>query len=322
LPTSYELDARFLRSVLAASDDCIKVLALDGTLAFMTEGGQRVMEISDFNTVRGCPWPDFWAGQGNADARHALDEARAGRHFRFQGAADTALGNPRYWDVQVGPIFGENGQVESILSVSRDITAMRAVEDRQRLLALELKHRMKNTIALIQAIASQTMRTGRIEDLLPAFLSRLATLGTAHDLLTQGDWEAAQISDVVAGSLRPHTAEGRFGIGGPDLGLSSKCALGLALAVHELATNATKYGALSRPGGHVEVTWTVEGEVFTFVWRESGGPPVTAPTRIGFGTRLVERALTGYFGGQARVDYDPKGLVFTLTAPAEALTAE
>ena len=322
LPTSEQRDARFMRSLLAASDDCIKVLNLDGTLAFMSEGGQRTMEVSDFNAIKGCPWPDFWQGQGNTDAINAVNEARRGRSSRFQGDANTAAGNPRYWDVQVGPIFDPNGNVESILSVSRDITKMKEAEDRRHMLALELRHRLKNTIALIQALARQTMKTGRVEDLLPAFLARLTVMSSAHNILTQDEWSNAQIADVVEAALMPYTDLARLRIDGPQLSLSSKCALGLALGLHELATNAAKYGALSRHGGSVEVTWKITDNKFLFVWREIGGPRVSPPTEVGFGTRLIERALAGYFSGSARVEYPETGIVFTLNAPAEALTSE
>ena len=129
-------DAEFLRSILASSNDCIKVLDLDASLAFMTEGGQRVMEVSDFNAIRGCSWTDFWQGEGNAAARAAVAAAKAGGIGRFQGAADTMAGNPRYWDVQVTPILGPDGRPEKLLSVSRDVTE--AHEAKQRLeLALD-----------------------------------------------------------------------------------------------------------------------------------------------------------------------------------------
>ncbi|MDU7520891.1 MAG: PAS domain-containing protein [Roseomonas mucosa] len=122
----------FLRSVLGSSADCIKVLDLDARLTFMSEGGQRVMEVGDFNAIRGCPWPDFWRGQGNADARAAVEAARAGGRGHFRGAAETMAGNPRYWDVQVTPIFGADGKPEKLLSVSRDITATRTAEEALR----------------------------------------------------------------------------------------------------------------------------------------------------------------------------------------------
>ncbi len=121
-------DAEFMRSVLASSGDCIKVLDLDARLVFMSEGGQRVMEVSDFNAIRGCPWPDFWRDEGNADARAAVDAAKAGGMGHFQGLADTMAGTPRYWDVQVTPIPGADGRPEKLLSISRDVSALRRAE--------------------------------------------------------------------------------------------------------------------------------------------------------------------------------------------------
>jgi hypothetical protein len=111
-----------LRSVLSGCGDCIKILDLDGRLQFMSEGGKRVMEVDDFSSLKGCPWPDFWAGQGNLDAALAVEAAKLGETARFKGAADTAKGTPRYWDVQVSPIFGPDGKPIHLLSISRDIT--------------------------------------------------------------------------------------------------------------------------------------------------------------------------------------------------------
>ena len=121
-------DAEFLRSVLASSGDCIKVLDLDAKLVFMSEGGQRVMEVSDFNAIRGCPWPDFWQDDGNTAARAAVEAAKAGDVGHFQGPANTFAGTPRWWDVQVTPILDAAGKPEKLLSVSRDITSMRQAE--------------------------------------------------------------------------------------------------------------------------------------------------------------------------------------------------
>ena len=125
-------DAELMRSVLASSDDCIKVLDLDGNLTFMSEGGQRTMEVGDFNAIQGCPWPDFWQGDLNADARAAVETAKAGGTGRFQGMAETMAGTPKYWDVQVTPIPGPDGVPEKLLSVSRDITATRRAEEALR----------------------------------------------------------------------------------------------------------------------------------------------------------------------------------------------
>jgi len=124
----HRADTEFLRSVLASSGDCIKVLDLDARLSFMNEGGQRVMEVDDFNAIRGCPWPEFWQDQGNHDARAAVAAACAGRSGHFRGVAATMAGTPRWWDVQVTPIFGADDRPERLLVVSRDITAMHAAE--------------------------------------------------------------------------------------------------------------------------------------------------------------------------------------------------
>lgn len=312
-----------MRSLLAASDDCIKVIGLDGALNFMSEGGQRVMEVSDFNAIKGCPWPDFWQGEGNAEAKAAIEAARNGRSARFQGAANTAKGNPRFWDVQVGPIFGPDGKPEAILSVSRDISSLKAAEQRQTLLAMELKHRMKNTVAMIQAIANQTIRGGpEVIAIKEAFVARLTTMAAAQDLLTQTAWSRAKLEFLVAESVKVHGDVSRFTFEGPEVELSSKTALAMALAVHELATNAIKYGALSQDGGRIDVAWSVTDGEFKFEWRESGGPVVKVPAQRGFGSRMIERALAGYFSGQAAIEYAPAGIVFRLEGPVDALTED
>ena len=321
------IDAAFVQTVLAASNDCIKVLSLDGALSFMSEGGQRVMEVSDFNQLRGCPWPSFWAGEGHADAIRAVAEARAGRNARFQGPANTTIGNPRWWDVQVTPIPGPDGQPIRLLSVSRDITELKRAEEQQRLLALELNHRIKNVLAMVQAIASQTFRaTSDPVEAKAAFIDRLGALGSAQDRLTETSQTGARLSDIVADAFRPHGREGQITVSGPDVDLPPRCALALSLALHELTTNAVKYGALSADGGRVAVNWTVtpgpDDTAFVLTWTESGGPPVAPPTRTGFGTGMIQRALSGYVGGATTLTYEPTGVVFTLTTTLEALTAD
>ena len=326
-------NADLLRGVLAGCGDCIKILDLDGRLQFMSEGGKRVMEVEDFSRLKGCPWPEFWAGAGNADARLAIDTAKAGGTARFKGPADTAKGTPRYWDVQVSPIFGADGKPSHLLSISRDITdEWRAVRElneavaRQQLLAGELQHRIKNTLAMIGAIANQTMRGEDVKAAREAFAARLMTLSHAHDTLTRTSWTAAPIEQVVDGALAPHgSGPGRIRTSGPDLLLQPKQALALSLAVHELATNAVKYGALSNNSGRIDIVWSEEAietvPSFRFTWTESGGPPVSepAPERKGFGSRLVERMLQNDFAGKVEIDYQPQGVVCELIAPAAAL---
>lgn len=321
------IDAAFVSTVLAASNDCIKLLSLDGALTFMSEGGQRVMEVSDFNALRGCPWASLWEGEGNAQALAAVAAARAGQNARFQGPANTAMGSPRWWDVQVTPIPGPDGRPARLLSVSRDITGLKQAEEQQRLLALELNHRIKNVLAMVQAIASQTFRaTSDPVEAKAAFIDRLGALGSAQDLLTQTTLTGAPMADIVADAFRPHGREAQVTMSGPDVDLAPRCALAMSLALHELTTNAIKYGALSVDAGRVDVRWTAtpgdRETAFALSWTESGGPSVTQPTRTGFGSGMIQRALSGYVGGATTLAYDPAGVVFTLTTTLEALTAD
>lgn len=329
-------NADVLRGVLAGCGDCIKILDLDGRLQFMSEGGKRVMEVEDFRALKGCPWPEFWADAGNVHAQAAVTAARAGTTYRFTGAANTAKGTPRQWDVQVSPIFGPDGRPTHILSISRDITAewnalaeLKQANERQTLLTMELQHRIKNTLAMIGAIANQTMRGDDVAAARSAFTARLITLGSAHDILTRSSWSAAPIHDIVEGALAPHrTRQNRIKIGGPVVELQPKQALALSLALHELATNAVKYGALSNATGTVEVAWRLDDGLgvptFNFLWREHNGPPVTPPpeTKRGFGTRLIERVLSSEFGVKADIDYRPDGVCFALAVPVSTLPEE
>ena len=314
---------RFIAAAFAASDDCIKVIGLDGSLQFMSEGGQRVMEVEDFSQFKGCPWPDFWQGQGNVDALAALEEARAGRAARFTGFANTAKGTWRYWDVKVSPLLDEQGAVEGILSISRDITALKVFEDEQILLRNELAHRIKNILALVQAVASQTLKDDAdMATAKPTFLSRLGALSRGHESLINAQHNPTQLRSLAEVVVAEHTA-GRVLIDGPEINLSAKCALALTLAFHELATNAFKYGALSNDTGVVSLTWKLNDEAdrptIGLTWKETGGPEVSDPTRRGFGSRMIDKALSSYLGGTSRIDFNRDGLVFSLSAPVANL---
>ena len=266
-------------------------------------------------------------GRHRQHRRKAGRRAGQGRRYgRFKGAADTAKGTPRYWDVQVSPIFGSDGKPSHLLSISRDITEewrttaeLKEASARQELLTGELAHRIKNTLAMVGAIANQTMRGSDVAAAREAFAARLMTLSKAHDILTQTSWTGAPIGQVVSGALAPHrTGDRRIHFGGPEIELGPKPALALSLAVHELATNAAKYGALST-SGKVDIVWSNDegGSTpgFRFTWTESGGPTVSEPTAKGFGTRLIEKMLASDFAGEAKTFYRPDGIVCELVAP-------
>ena len=207
---------------------------------------------------------------------------------------------------------------------SRDITeesiAAGLLQDnyaRQQFLAEELTHRVKNTLATVLAIASQTFRGDAHKGPRDIFNRRIASLSNAYNLLTQASWSSTTIDRIVEGALTPYrTDTGRFSIGGPDYAVKPPQALTLALAINELATNAMKYGALSQPGGSVQLSWTASDGRLRLAWRESGGPAVTAPAHSGFGTRLITNLLARDFDGTVELRYDPAGLICELDAPA------
>ena len=318
-------EGAFLHGVLSSSNDCIKVLDLEGRLLFMSEGGFRVMEVDDFEPLRNQSWPGFWNGDGHHQAIRAVQAARKGEVGRFQGPACTTKGNPRFWDVRVTPILGDDGSPKQLLVISRDITDEHKAEEQRRLLSRELEHRIKNTLAMVVAIVNQTFRTTESNvDARHILLGRIMALNHAHDILTRASWSSAPIRTVVEGALAPHrSGKGRFHISGPDIALSARQSLSLSLALHELATNAAKYGALSNEAGTIDLAWTVAAEggrsLFRLTWREKDGPPVVPPERRGFGSRLIERVLPADFGGDVRIDFAQRGVSCVLITPIENL---
>ena len=309
-------NADLLRGVLAGCGDCIKVLDLQGRLQFMSEGGKRVMEVDDFSLLKGCPWPDFWADAGNAHAAAAVEAAKGGKTARFRGAANTAKGNPRYWDVQVSPIFGSDGQPAQLLSISRDITEEWEASRRERFLTEEMAHRAKNSFAMVLAIAQQTFREAAHASSLETYTARVIALAKAHNVVTASNWGSTGISEVIDAAVASHrSGEDRIKVSGPELKVSPKQALALTLAVNELATNAVKYGALSSSAGGVDISWSRssgERPAFAFRWRERGGPPVAEPARQGFGSRVIKDFLAQDFAGTVRLSYDRDGVVCEL----------
>jgi two-component sensor histidine kinase len=209
---------------------------------------------------------------------------------------------------------------EGIGAVFRDTSARKRAEEQRDLLVRELGHRVKNMLSTVQSIAAQTFRHSGVDPRLQqAFEARLVTLSKVHSVLTRQDREGADLHDVVWSALHNAADSTRFQVDGPVIRLGAQGAVAFSMAVHELCTNAIKYGALATNAGRVAVNWEIEETRLTWHWRESGGPPVEAPTRKGFGSRMIERALAMQLSGTAIIDYRRAGVLCTIEAPVEAL---
>jgi two-component sensor histidine kinase len=238
------------------------------------------------------------------------------------GIAESSLVGPLWRNLAITSVIGGLLLLIGLAFAVRMATTIARGEMLHNLLIEELNHRVKNTLAILQAIAVQTFRSAS-----PAergkFEGRLGALAEAHNLLSQEKWQGSELQDVISRVLRPYllnSAE-RVRMRGPKVPLSPQLAVVLSMIVHEIATNAAKYGALSNETGTVTLDW----EIFTehaepklrLIWTEAGGPPVAAPVRRGFGSRLIERSARDQLGGEATVDFLPRGVVYTVTCALE-----
>ncbi|MBO1021923.1 PAS domain-containing protein [Methylobacterium sp. SD274] len=258
-----------------------------------------------------------------ARMRDAISSAIAGQtHYDHEYRITYPDGAVHWIHARGHASYQPDGRPLTIAGISLDITDRRRAEAHRDLLAKELAHRVKNTLATVQSIIRQTLRrSASLEEAEAILDARIMALAAAHDVLIRDTWEGATLNEVVGVALRPFGAdqEGRFTCSGPNVHLASRVALAFAMALHELATNAVKYGALSTEIGTVLLTWDIldgEGmEQLRFQWEEAGGPAVVPPTRAGFGSRMIERALAVEISGSAEIDYRLSGIHFTATAP-------
>ena len=223
--------------------------------------------------------------------------------------------------MRMNPYRTIQGAIEGIVVTFVDITHRKAQEERQKLLSKELEHRTNNLLAVIMSVVHQTLSgTTSLDDARDRLTARLHALAKANLLLTGGSWQGASVRHVIEHELE--IFKGHVSIEGPEVVLTPNATQSFALVIHELATNAAKYGALSLPTGKIAVRWSVEGTAprLVFVWEELGGPRVTIPTRAGFGTTLLKAAFQG--GSAPRIEYAPTGLIYTLEVPLAAVAVE
>jgi PAS domain S-box-containing protein len=228
-------------------------------------------------------------------------------------------GDRRMLLMRAAPLRSKTGELQGAVAAAADVTERLRYEDHLKLLLNELNHRVKNTLAIVQSIAALTLK-GVAPDARAAFEERLLNLSAVHNLLTDESWNSTSLASVVRTALR--AASEQVSIAGDDLRLRPKSAVALSMALHELGTNALKYGALSREQGRVSVQWTTEAGRFRLRWKETGGPPVSPPGHRGFGSRMIERGLAAELQGEVRIDWRPQGVVCTIDSPLDVIHDE
>ena len=321
-----EIDQRFRALVNATSDvvyrmspDWIEMRALDG---------RDFLSDTEAPSIR---WmEEYLFPEDQLAIRRVIDEAIDAKGvFQLEHRVRRADGTAGWTASRAIPLLGPDGEITEWFGAASDVTARHKAEQHLRLVVNELNHRVKNNLAMTQALAAQTFRNA--EDLPQAqagLLTRISALAQANDLLTGERGAEVSMHGVIEQATRPHyPMPERRRMQGPDLMLSPKTALSLSLAMHELSTNALKYGAWSKAGGLVSIEWSTyraEGraERLRLTWTEQGGPQVEPPQRRGFGSRLIERGLAAEMGGEVQMRFEPEGLICVIDAPLTVYAEE
>ncbi|QKK20445.1 sensor histidine kinase [Rhizobium indicum] len=317
---------RFLEAILqSAIEYAIISMDLDGLVTTWNEGARRILGWDEAEII-GKPaaviftQEDLQGGILKREMTAALAEGH-GNDERWHVRKDGSL----FWaSGQMMALTSDDGEVEGFVKILRDRTEQRENEQRQRVLMHELSHRMKNTLAVVQAITSQSFRNAScMEDAEQAISARINAFSKAHDILLQQNWLGTTMATIVEATATNLGLESsaRFQSVGPAVELGPRAALAFSLVLHELVTNANKYGALSVGTGTIEIVWSVRDEAgdkrLNFSWREVGGPVVEVPSRKGFGCRLITSSLSAF--GEVTVDYAPTGLILRLDASLQKL---
>ena len=318
---------RFARSVLEQATEAVVVLAPDGCithaswraeqLAEQPPVGRRFSQIFPLEAQRTDEAGSLALTRFSAESLDTMLAAKP-----FHGVEVTLRGHRHAKSaflLSVGPLTDDTGaNVGSIVTLT-DMTERKRAEEQQTTMVAVLNHRVKNILAIVQSVATQTVRSsGSLENFAEAFVGRLKALAGAHDILTETRWIGIGLRELLIAVLAPYRSaeEARVNLTGPAILLPARAVLPLSMVLHELTTNAAKYGALSTRRGRINITWRLQDDVegpIELVWQERDGPEVKAPASPGFGTRLIDRVLKHDLDGKTKIDFDPAGVRCSLT---------
>ncbi len=306
-----------LASIVDSSDDAILSKDLDGIISSWNKGAERIFGYMAEEII-GKSIKVLIPREYHAEEDTILDRLRRGQRIEhYETIRQRKHGSLINVSLTVSPVADPQGKIVGASKIARDITERKRTEAQISLLAREAEHRTKNILATVQATVHLT-QSETIDGLKSAIEGRIQALANVHALFVESRWEGAHLNNLVTQELSPYCqdVEARTRIEGPDLLLEPYAAQTIAITLHELATNAAKYGALSVPDGRVHVAWSGGEKAHLILrWTETGGPLVTSPTRKGFGTRVMERMIREQLKGKMQFDWRAEGLVCEIVLP-------
>jgi PAS domain S-box-containing protein len=312
-----------LGAIVETSDDAIVGMDLTGVLTSWNGGAERLFGYTAEEAI-GRPAAILMPAAPDEEL-HIIERIKRGERVNpFQTVRRRRDGSLVEVSLNVSPLKDASGNIVGASKIARDITELKQAQTRQELLTHEIQHRTKNLFAVVHAVVARSFAGKEtIDEAKSAVLSRLESLAQTHAMLMDKDWHGADLAEIVRAEMSPYP--GRVAIDGPSLQLSAKAAQNFAMAMHELATNAAKYGALSNTAGQVHVRWRLDGStgasVFNFSWQERSGPTVTPPERKGFGTAVLEQIMAECVGQRPEMRFEKEGFAYALRCPLAALAA-
>lgn len=314
---------QFARSILEQATDAIVVCNRAGRVTHASWAAERLLGRPAIGQLASHAVPlrtggtDIASGAPPAMSAEAFwQEVMAGRRIQgFEARIGDGRHTRRHFLVSAGPLHHRGGEQIGCILTLTDITERKLAEEHQTMLVAELNHRVKNILAVVQSVASQTITSsGSLDQFKSAFEGRVHAIALAHDILTRQRWGEVELEHLVAQSLAPYRGDDRVTWSGPRLLLEAQSVVSLAMVLHELSTNAAKYGAFANGSGRVEIVWTgSDGGMAELVWCENGGPPVTREPKPGFGNKLISRVISYDLQGKATLRFEPDGLRCRLT---------
>ena len=318
-----------LAAIVASSGDAIMSVGLDGRVRSWNQGAEKLFGFTAEEMIgefKNKVVPDDRVGE----LQKHLNIILAGESSRIDTVRRDRNGRMIDVSLDMAPIRDADGQIVAMSSIIHDITDRKSTEKHQRFLMRELTHRSKNLLAIVQSMARQTARSAAsLKDFETEYMQRLQGLAASHDLLVNQNWAGAPLNELIRRQVESFVEANRanLAISGPDLMISAKAAQAIGLALHELATNSMKYGALSTSKGKVSIDWEFhqtgdEPQRIRLKWEEHDGPPVKPPTRKGFGHFVIDRMATQSLNAKVDIDVRPEGLIWILDAPASTMQIE